>query len=381
MKIIIRVLFFLLVFKNQVMASPPKTPQNFRIFGYESHIELAWEANKESDLSGYKIYKSEAGKNDFQLWKTTFGNFLTVALDWLPDNEKSKSFDYKIIAYNTQNEESQATTIKTAALKTMSDNDFLDMTQRATFRYFWDYGHPVSGMARERNTNDDVVTTGGTGFGIMAILVGIERGYINRDEGLNRVIQIASFLQIADKYHGTFPHWMNGKTGKTIPFSQYDDGADLVETSFLMQGLLTARQFFDKNDALETDLRSIITQLWEGVEYNWFRQGTANVLYWHWSPKHQWKMNFELKGFNETHIVYILAKASPKFPMPTSLYKTGWASSNYLNGQTYYGYKLDVGGSRGGPCFFRIILIWASTQEVEKMRIVIILLVIKHIQI
>ncbi len=339
-------------FTLNLAASPPATPQGLQLTGYESHLDIAWQPNKESDLSGYKIYKSEAGKNDFQLWKTLNTIAITAVLDWLTDNEKSKTFEYKITAFNAKNEESNATNPKSAALKIMSDNDWLDMTQRATFRYFWDYAHPVSGMARERNTNDDVVTTGGTGFGIMAILVGVERGYVSREEGLNRVVQIASFLQIADKFHGTFPHWMNGRTGKTIPFSQYDDGADLVETSFLMQGLLTARQFFDKNDALETDLRSIITQLWEGVEYNWFRQGTANVLYWHWSPKHQWKMNFALHGFNETHIVYILAKAAPKYPMPTSLYAKGWAAANYVNGQPYYGYKLPVGGSRGGPLFF-----------------------------
>ncbi len=352
MKKFITVCFCVFLGIGALNAIPPQMPKNFEVFAYEKHIEMAWSLNMESDLSGYKIYRSETAKNDFQLWKTSYGNFIGVALDWLADAEKNKPFDYKITAYNDKNEESQATIIKTASLKTMNDNDWLDMTQRATFRYFWDYAHTISGMIRERNSNDDVVTIGGTGFGIMAILVGIKRGYISREDGLNRVVQIASFLQIADKYHGTFPHWMNGKTGKTIPFSQYDDGADLVETSFLMQGLLTARQFFDKNETLETELRGIITQLWEDVDYNWFRQGNANVLYWHWSPKHQWKMNFQLKGFNETHIVYILAKASPKHSIDTYLYKNGWASSNYLNGQLYYNYKLDVGGSRGGPLFF-----------------------------
>lgn len=334
-------------------AVPPQTPSGFGVWAYEKHIEIAWVANKESNLSGYKIYRSEANKNDFKLWKTSNGNFITVALDWLTETEKDKTFDYKITAFNSSGEESTPTTVKTAALNVnMTDNDWLDMTQRATFRYFWDYAHPVSGMARERNTNDDVVTTGGSGFGIMAILVGIERGFISREEGLNRMVQIASFLQIADKFHGVFPHWMNGKTGNTIPFSQFDDGADLVETSFLLQGLLAARQYFDKNDALETDLRSIITQIWEGAEFNWFRQGTANVLYWHWSPKYQWKMDFALRGFNEAHIVYLLAKASPKYSIPNNLYKNGWAGGNYLNGQSFYGFKLDVGWGKGGPLFF-----------------------------
>ncbi len=353
LKSIVRIALVLIMTSQYLGAISPQAPQNFRAWGYEKHIELAWQANSESDLAGYKVYKREANTTTFLLWKTSTGNFETVAQDWLADNEKNKTWEYQLSAFNDAGEESALTAIKSTALNlTMTDDEWLDMTQRATFRYFWDAAHPVSGMARERNSNDDVVTTGGTGFGIMAILVGIERGYISRSDGLNRLVQIVSFLQIADKYHGTFPHWMNGKTGQTIPFSQYDDGADLVETSFLMQGLLAARQYFDKNEALETDFRSIITQLWEGVEYNWFRQGTANFLYWHWSPKYQWKMNFPLKGFNETQIVYILAKASPKYAIPASLYSQGWASSNYLNGQSYYGYKLEVGTSKGGPLFF-----------------------------
>ncbi len=345
-------ILFCILICAKAYSMPPTTPTFFVATGYEKHIDLAWQQNKESDLSGYKIYRSEQGKQDFKEIKTIYGNFVFAYLDWLSDSEKSKTFEYKITAINTLGEESLPTQIKLAKLELLNDEQFLDMTQRATFRYFWDYAHPISGMARERNANDDVVTTGGTGFGIMAILVGIERAYITRQQGLDRLVQIASFLQIADKYHGTFPHWMNGKTGNTIPFSQYDDGADLVETSFLMQGLLTARQYFDKNDPLENELRDIITQLWEGVEYNWFRQGNANVLYWHWSPKYTWKINFALRGFNETHIVYILAKASPKFAIPASLYSKGWASNNYLNGQTYYNYKLDVGTSKGGPLFF-----------------------------
>lgn len=335
-------------------AVAPATPQKLAVFGYEKHIELAWQANKESDIFSYKIFRSEAGKNDFQLWKTSYGNYVTVALDWLSDTEQGKTFEYKIAATNNSGEESATTTAVSAKLNpNMNDSEWLDMVQRATFRYFWDYAHPVSGLTRERNTNDDVVTIGGSGFSIMAILVGVQRGFITREEGLNHLTKVVSFLHIADRYHGVFPHWMDGNTGNTIPFSQYDDGADLVESSFLFQGLLTARQFFDKADPNEEALRSLITQLWEAAEFNWFRQGTANVLYWHWSPKYLWKMNFPLYGFNEAHIVYILAKASPKYSIPDNLYTKGWAGGgNYLNGQSYYGYKLPVGGVKGGPLFF-----------------------------
>jgi hypothetical protein len=163
----------------------------------------------------------------------------------------------------------------------LSDSALLDLVQQQTFKYFWDFGHPVSGMARERNTSADVVTTGGTGFGVMSIIVGINRNFITRTEGLQRISTIVNFLtNNCTRYHGAFSHWINGATGATVPFSQYDDGGDLVETSLLMQGLLCARQYFNTADANEVSLRANINTLWNGIEWNWFRQNAQNVLYW-----------------------------------------------------------------------------------------------------
>ena len=132
----------------------------------------------------------------------------------------------------------------------LTDDALLDATQRETLKYFTDFAHPVSGMARERSNvvanyhyDLDCVTTGGTGFGIMAMIAGAERGFITKDELRERVTTIVAFLEKSETFHGAFPHWLNGNTGKTIPFSRKDDGGDLVETSFLMMGLLSARQY------------------------------------------------------------------------------------------------------------------------------------------
>ena len=127
----------------------------------------------------------------------------------------------------------------------MTDEEFLDMVQRTTFRYFWDYAHPVSGLTRERLGSGETVTIGGSGFGVMALLVGIERGYISREQGVERMLTILNFLNTqADRFHGAFSHWINGTTGHVIPFSQYDDGGDLVETSFMIQGLSYSKTIF-----------------------------------------------------------------------------------------------------------------------------------------
>lgn len=235
----------------------------------------------------------------------------------------------------------------------LEDDALLEEIQKATFKYFWDFAHPVSGLARERNTSGDLVTSGGSGFGIMAVLVGIHRDFITRQEGLLRLQKIVSFLSSADRFHGAWPHWMNGNTGQVIPFSARDNGGDLVETAFLIQGLLTAREYFDQNNPQEDLLRQDITTLWEGVEWNWYRKQVNQVLSWHWSPTFAFDINLPLRGWNETLIAYILGIASPTNTLPPTMYKNGWASSgNYLNGRTFYGYKLEVGDDTGGPLFF-----------------------------
>lgn len=236
----------------------------------------------------------------------------------------------------------------------LSDNALLDLVQQQTFKYFWDFGHPVSGLARERNSSGDVVTSGGSGFGIMAIPVGINRGFITRAQGLSRMQTIVSFLKnTAVKVKGAFPHWLNGSTGAIVPFSLNDNGADLVETSYLMMGLLTARQYFNGADPAETALRSDINTLYNNVEWDWFRNGSQNVLYWHYSPDKGWIMNMPIRGWNECLITYVLAASSTAHGIPPVVYSSGWAGgSGFLNGGSYYGYTLPLGPAQGGPLFF-----------------------------
>jgi len=243
-------------------------------------------------------------------------------------------------------------------LPNLSDDELLDEVQRQTFRYFWDFAHPVSGMARERsnrayNYGDEVVTTGGTGFGIMATVVAVHRGWITRDTAARHLLKMVKFLAKADSYHGVFPHWLHGNTGKTIPFSRKDDGADLVENAFLFQGLLTARQYFDAKSPLESELRNRINWLWSEIEWNWFTKGGEEVLYWHWSPNNGWAMNFPLRGFNECLITYILAASSERYPVSPAVYHRGWAQSNFFkNGKSFFGIELPLGFDYGGPLFF-----------------------------
>lgn len=320
--------------------------------GYDSHVELRWRPAPGNSNQGFRIYRALDGSRNFQLVaQVDRGDSLYQ--DFVRPLGLQVNATYQVRAINGSGQESPPSPEATAQTVPLSDEAFLDMVQAYTFRYFWEFAHPNSGLIRERNTSGDLVTIGGSGFGIHAILIGVERGFITRQQGLERLGKILAFLEKADRFQGAYPHWMNGNTGKTIPFSTRDDGGDLMETAFLLQGLLTARSFFGENNAAEQELRTKITSLWEAVDWNWYRQYFQNFLYWHWSPRFQFAMNFPIRGWNEGLIVYVLAVASPRNGTPENIYHQGWAaSSSFSNGRSYFNIPLPLGPPQGGPLFF-----------------------------
>jgi hypothetical protein len=239
----------------------------------------------------------------------------------------------------------------------ISDSALLTLVQQQTFHYFWDFGHPVSGLARERTSSGDLVTTGGSGFGVMSMLVGVQRDFITRSDALTRISTIVNFLtNKVTRYHGAFPHWLNGATGATIPFSSQDNGGDIVETSYMIQGLLCARQFFNSStDTNEINLRTAINNIYNGVQWNWYRQNGQNVLYWNWSPDQGFVVNFQVSGWDEALITYVLAASSnvDSNAIPKIVYDNGWARNGGMkNGKSFYGIPLPLGPDFGGPLFF-----------------------------
>lgn len=248
----------------------------------------------------------------------------------------------------------------------ISDDSLLTLVQQKTFQYFWDGAEPTSGAARERfhvdgeypDNDKHIITTGGTGFGVMAILVGMERKFITRQQGVERLAKLVGFLENADKFHGVWPHWLNGETGKVKPFGKKDDGADLVESAYLVQGLLCVRQYFLNGNDEEKQLANRIDTLWKNVEWDWHRNG-KNTLFWHWSPNCAWEMNFSIEGYNECLITYVLAASSPTHGVPAEVYHQGWARSGGIKNDSshqQYGLHLDLkhNGAQqyGGPLFW-----------------------------
>ncbi|MBD8487446.1 beta-glucosidase [Echinicola sp. CAU 1574] len=326
--------------------------------GYDRHVELHWPKTD--------------GINDYEVWVSTENNSFskrttvqdTMYMDFVNDLGNNLTLKYKIVGLNEQGENLE---IGTTQANTMdfSDEELINMVEYYTFRYFWQGAEPTSGMGPERihidgdypQNDQSVVTTGGTGFGIFGIIAAMDRGWITKEQGVARFDKMVSFLENADRFHGVWPHWIYGETGKARSFSDKDNGGDLVESAFLMQGLLAVREYFKNGNENEKNLANRIDHLWKTMEWDWYTQGGHDVLYWHWSPTHEWEMDFPLEGYNECLITYILAASSPTHSIPASAYHKGWARSGGINTDVEaYGYPLHLkhNGSEamGGPLFW-----------------------------
>lgn len=338
----------------------PPAPAGLTATGYERHVLLQWRPVADRDVAQYVVSRSLNGGP----WKPVGVQRAgaTRYVDWIGDPHARAA--YRVTARTSALAESAASGEAAAATHPMSDDELLTMVEDASFHYYWDSAEPVSGMALESQPgNDDMIALGASGFGVMATIVAADRGFVPRDAAVQRMLKITRFLERADRFHGAWAHFISGRTGHVIPLFQiYDDGADLVETSFMMQGLLAARGYYTRNTPEERELRARITRLWQGVDWDWFRATEKrDALYWHWSPDYGWYIHFRLEGWNEVMITYLLAAASPTHPVPPSIYSTGYTGhEGYGTPRTYFGitttqsYVPPTATSPGstGPLFF-----------------------------
>jgi exo beta-1,2-glucooligosaccharide sophorohydrolase (non-reducing end) len=392
---------------NSSATQPIPSPHNLKAVAYERHIDLKWDPVPDDQVERYIIYRSLDNERTYQSIGMQVRG-ITRFTDYL--GAPPQTAHYKVSASDSSYDQSPPSNSASATTRAFTDDELLTMLQEECFRYYYEGAHPDSGTTLENIPGDDrIVATGASGFGIMALIVGVDRGFITRDEGLARMQKIVAFLEKAPRYHGVWSHFMDGHTGVSLPvFSMFDNAGDLVETAFLVEGLLVARQYFHRDTNAERDLYDRITRLWTSVEWDWYRRSPdGEALFWHWSPDFAWHIHHRLTGYNEAMIVYLLAVASPKHGVPADLYYTGWAGQSaaavnyrrgwngdnnaaattnsatgsvaksagaattrdkaatntraksvstagdeYLNGHSYFGIQLDVGVGSGGPLFF-----------------------------
>lgn len=332
------------------------TPELQTVTGQETAIEIVWNPIRVRGLQGYNIYRAPAGtENYLKLNNDVYSGF--VYIDFVGGNGLSYSYKVTSVVNGVESPRSDSMGAISVA---QTDEEFLTTYQRAAFRFYWEYGHPVSGLSRDLFGYDEYYTDkcaiGGSGMGLLSILVAAERNFISRDQAAGRTLKILRFLSQAKRFKGAWPHMSNGATGQAIVFGTYDDGADLVETGYVAQALLTIRQYYSQADPIETQIRTLADQLWQEIEWDWFRRledTDGKHLYWHWSENYGWEMDFPINGFNEAMMIYILAAASPTHSVPASCYHEGWVGWGYLCGSEYYGHRLWV-GSLDKPMFLTL---------------------------
>lgn len=333
------------------------TPENVRAFSRQWRVDLYW---NEGDLwradksLGYEVQRSE----------TPDGPFLSigkphVAIPAFSDffgRESGKHF-YRVrmvkfrggeVGQGTVSAVSEWSPIVSGTPQPLDESGLLTEVQEAGFRYFWDMGHPESGLARESlpGWNRNLCAVGGSGMAFFNIVTGIERGFIYREAGARRVLKAVDFLlNKAERFHGAYPHWIDGQTGKAIQFEPKNDAADILETSFLAMGLLLAREYFDGDDPQEKELREKANTIWESIEWDWFgrkRDDGTSVIYWCWSPRYKWEMDLQCQGFNECQMLYLLSLASPTHSLPDEYYWEGWQPKGFAKKYTKHGVELDL---------------------------------------
>lgn len=344
-------------------------PEIESAIGYEKHVDIRWKPVTDPGIKYVKIYRSN--KADQFVAVGIQNVLINRYTDYV--GSAGKNYQYMIAYLDKHYEAVSFSSLAKASTRKLTDDELLSMVQEANFRYYWEFSEINSGLAKENYPGrQDMIASGASGFGLLSFIVAIERKFITREEGVKRFMQVVDFLdKKAEKYHGAFAHFINGPSGKAEPFfGPKDNGGDLIETAFLVEGLLAARNYFDKDDAHEKHIRETITHLWENIEWDWYKQfPDSPYIYWHWSPDQAFVINHPFIGWNEAMVVYLLAIASPTHGVSPQMYYSGWASqeplaikyrswggvpdgTRYTNGNTYYGVKLDVGVSNGGPLFF-----------------------------
>ena len=335
--------------ENTVFKSITEAPvvSVFTAVGYDSHAELNWE-HPAAGLS-YRIFASFDTGQSFQQRIETTADFY---MDFVSDNERNRNVIYRIVSVQLGVESEP--TEKTVEIRDFSDDELMDMVQQYTFRYFWEGAHQETGMALERsNGNGRTAASGGTGMGLMAMIVAHEREYKPRDEVKDRILMILDFLETCDRHHGAWSHWYNANTLETQRFGDKDDGGDIVETSYVAEALVALKNYFSGTDTKSTQIRTKADQLWKQIDWNWYRQGGQNVIYWHWSPIYNFEKNHKVRGWNECLITYIMAASSPTHGIPKEVYTEGWArNGNIVNPRNFYDLEINLSPNWGGPLFW-----------------------------
>lgn len=314
---------------NQI-SGPIAAPSGLVISSGDQSVILHWNPNRESYVSGYNVYRSLSGSGPFIRQN---GSVLTTPGFCDLNVSDGQTYRYEVTALTPASQESQPSPVIAAVPNPFADDDaFLDYVEQANFDYFWYTANPANGLIPDRTATGSACSIAAVGFGLTAIGIGIDHGWISRSQGADRVLTTLSTLLQGPQgtnatgmigYQGWFYHFLDMNTALRAPGSELSS----IDTSLLLAGILYIKQYFAGPDSEETSIRILADTIFNRVDWNWMAQGTSAVSMG-WFPPGSFISN-NWTGYNEGMILYLLGLGIATNPLPAA------AWSYWTNGYTW----------------------------------------------
>jgi hypothetical protein len=291
----------------------------------DQSIVLHWDRNRDPNLSGYRVYRSLSSEGPF----TARNPSLLTSPGFCDLNVSNGQTNfYQITALTTTAQESLPSATLTAVPHPFaSDDEFLEYVQQTSFDYFWYGANPANGLVPDRSATTSPCSIAAVGFGLTAIGIGIDHGWISRTQGVARVLTtLNTFLQGPQGpnasgmigYHGWFYHFLDMNTALRA-----NSELSSIDTTLLLAGILYAKQYFDSTNTDETNIRTMADTIFNRVDWNWMARGT-NAVSMGWFPPGSFLTDNWI-GYNEGMILYCLGLGAASNPLPASAWNR-WTS-------------------------------------------------------
>jgi hypothetical protein len=254
------------------------------------------------------------------------------------------------------------------ASPTLTTEALLDSLQRTSFEYFWEQANPVNGLIRDRSQTGSPCSIAAQGFGISAICIAIDHGWVTREAGRARIRLGMQTLWNGPQSDASFG--VNGYKGLFYHFLDINSGMrtwscelSTIDTALLMAGILDAREYFDTADAGDVELRALADSLYQRVDWDFMRSG-GGAIKMGWKPGTGFNGYGYWIGYNEAMILYVLALGSPTHPVPATAW--GFWTTGY-QWQTQYGQTYVIFpplfGHQYSHCWIDYRHIWDSYMQ------------------
>jgi hypothetical protein len=321
-------------------AAAINTPTNLVSRLGDKSIVLHWDQSTDPTLSGYNVYRSASGAGPFTRQNTAL--LPSAGFCDLSVTDGQTNF-YEVTAVDTSSSETPPSAPLAAVANPFASTDqFLDYVQETDFDYFWYWANPLNGLIPDRSEISSPASIAAVGFGLTAIGIAIDHGWITRSQGVARVLTtLNTFLQGPQGsnttgvigYNGWFYHFLDMKTALRA-----NSELSSIDTSLLLAGILYDKQYFNGANADETSIRTMASAIFDRVNWTWMANGTDGVSM-AWYPTTGFSGNYWI-GYSEGMIIYCLGLGTSTSPLPASswsLWTSGymWAT-NY--GQAYVFY-------------------------------------------